>query len=87
MPSGQQWYMAIGGHQVGPIAEDEFIANIKSDAGFTDTGHITDNTNLANPQTMAPHEHLFTAFAAGGLKQGILTAWVDQENAHMIITK
>ena len=38
MPSGQQWYMAIGGHQVGPIVEEEFIANIKS--GSVDPGTL-----------------------------------------------
>ena len=27
---GQQWYMAIGGHQVGPVSEDEVLANIKN---------------------------------------------------------
>ncbi len=27
---GQQWCMAIGGHQVGPVSEDEVLANIKN---------------------------------------------------------
>lgn len=27
---GQQWYMAIGGHQVGPVSEDEVVGNIKN---------------------------------------------------------
>ena len=26
MYGSQQWYMAIGGHQVGPVAQDEIIA-------------------------------------------------------------
>jgi uncharacterized protein (TIGR00266 family) len=27
---GQQWYMAIGGHQVGPVSEDEVVGNVKN---------------------------------------------------------
>ena len=26
----QQWYMAIGGHQVGPVTQDEIIANLRN---------------------------------------------------------
>src|SRR5690606_12556753 len=28
--SARQWYMAIGGHQVGPVAEDEILANLRN---------------------------------------------------------
>jgi uncharacterized protein (TIGR00266 family) len=28
--SAQQWYMAIGGHQVGPVAKDEIVANLRN---------------------------------------------------------
>jgi uncharacterized protein (TIGR00266 family) len=28
--SAQQWYMAIGGHQVGPVTQDEIIANLRN---------------------------------------------------------
>ncbi|MGH9200135.1 MAG: TIGR00266 family protein [Vicinamibacterales bacterium] len=30
MPAAQQWYMAIGGHQVGPVSQDEIISNLKN---------------------------------------------------------
>jgi uncharacterized protein (TIGR00266 family) len=30
MPGGQQWYMAIGGHQVGPVSEDEIRSNLQN---------------------------------------------------------
>ena len=30
MSTGAQWYMAVGGHQVGPVAEDEIVSNIKN---------------------------------------------------------
>ena len=35
----QQWYMALGGHQVGPVAEAEVVANVRS-------GSIDANTHL-----------------------------------------
>ena len=28
--SSQQWYLAIGGHQVGPVSEEEVAASLKS---------------------------------------------------------
>ena len=30
MSTGAQWYMAVGGHQVGPVTEEEIISNIKN---------------------------------------------------------
>ena len=35
----QQWYMALGGHKVGPVAEAEVVANIRN-------GSIDTNTHL-----------------------------------------
>ena len=35
----QQWYMALGGHQVGPVAEAEVVANVRN-------GSIDANTHL-----------------------------------------
>lgn len=35
----QQWYMALGGHQVGPVAEAEVVANLRN-------GSIDTNTHL-----------------------------------------
>jgi hypothetical protein len=26
----QQWYMAIGGHQVGPVSQDDVITNLRN---------------------------------------------------------
>ena len=33
----KQWYMAIGGHQVGPVSEDEIVANLAN--GSVDPPH------------------------------------------------
>jgi len=42
MPAGTQWYMAIGGHQVGPVSEDEILSNL-------DNGSIDQDTLLFSP--------------------------------------
>ena len=33
--SQQQWYMAIGGHQVGPVTQDDVITNLKTSNRIT----------------------------------------------------
>ena len=38
MAAGQQWWMAIGGHQVGPVVEEELVANIRN--GSVDAGTL-----------------------------------------------
>lgn len=30
MPDSQQWYMAIGGHQIGPLSAEEIVAHIRN---------------------------------------------------------
>jgi uncharacterized protein (TIGR00266 family) len=35
--SAAQWYMAIGGHQVGPVTQDEIIANLRNGSIDQDT--------------------------------------------------
>ena len=37
MQGAQQWYMAIGGHQVGPVSQDEILANLRN--GSIDKRH------------------------------------------------
>ena len=32
-----QWYMAIGGHQIGPVAEAEIVANLQNGSASGDT--------------------------------------------------
>lgn len=46
MPAGQQWYMALGGHQVGPVGEDEVAANIRS--GSVDGSTLVFTAGMAN---------------------------------------
>ena len=37
MQGAQQWYMAIGGHQVGPVSQDEILANLRNGSIDNDT--------------------------------------------------
>ena len=44
--SATQWWMAIGGHQVGPITEDEILTNIRN--GTVDAGTLVFSAGMAN---------------------------------------
>src|SRR5512147_476227 len=64
----QQWYLAIGGHQVGPIGEDEVVRSIQ--AGTVDGNTLVFTAGMSNwtalkdvPQLAA---HLGGAAASGG---------------------
>ena len=37
MSNSQQWYMAIGGHQIGPVNADEIVTNIRNGSMQPDT--------------------------------------------------
>jgi uncharacterized protein (TIGR00266 family) len=50
MYGAQQWYMAIGGHQVGPVTQDEIIANLRN--GSIDPSTLVFTTGMANWQPM-----------------------------------
>ena len=46
MAAGQQWWMAIGGHQVGPVAEEELVSNIRN--GSVDASTLVFTAGMAN---------------------------------------
>ena len=46
--SAQQWYMAIGGHQVGPVTADEIIANLRN--GSVDAETLVFTAGMASWQ-------------------------------------
>ncbi len=58
MTSGDQWYMAIGGHQIGPVGTDEILSNIRNEsvtpetlvytAGMTDWTPLKDVPRFAS---------------------------------------
>ena len=46
MQGAQQWYMAIGGHQVGPVSQDEILANLRN--GSIDNDTLVFTSGMAN---------------------------------------
>ncbi len=68
MPAGQQWWMAIGGHQVGPVTEEELVGNIRN--GSVDASTLVFTTGMANwtPLREVPSlaQHLPAATPAAG---------------------
>jgi uncharacterized protein (TIGR00266 family) len=59
MANGQQWYMAIGGHQVGPVTADEIISNIRNGsmqpATYVFTAGMTNWTAVSHVPLFAPY--------------------------------
>jgi hypothetical protein len=66
-----QWYMAIGGHQVGPVSEDDVIANLRNgtiDGNTLVFGEgLSSWTPLKNVGAFKPH---LGGQAAGGPGSG-----------------
>jgi len=81
MTNEQQWWMALGGHQVGPVAESEIIANIRN--GSVDGSTLVFAQGMANWKKLAE----VPAFAAE-LKRGSSAATsvprVPNRRAHEI---
>jgi uncharacterized protein (TIGR00266 family) len=44
--SQQQWYMAIGGHQVGPVSQDDVVTNLRN--GTIDSNTLVFTSGFAN---------------------------------------
>jgi len=59
MPDSQQWYMAIGGHQIGPLSAEEIVANIVNGSmqpgTLVFTPGMTDWTPVSKVEAFARH--------------------------------
>jgi uncharacterized protein (TIGR00266 family) len=64
---GQQWYMAIGGHQIGPVSEDEVLANIKNGSVDGSTLVFAAGMSAWTPLKDVP---ALAGYLAGGAKAG-----------------
>lgn len=67
MSAAAQWYMAIGGHQVGPVTEDEILANLRN--GSIDAETLVFTAGMANWQKVR-EVPAFAAFVAGAAPSG-----------------
>jgi uncharacterized protein (TIGR00266 family) len=65
--SAQQWYMAIGGHQVGPVTEDEIIANVRNGSIDAETLVFTSGMTTWQKVKDVPS---FAAFVSSGASAG-----------------
>ncbi|HXG90136.1 MAG TPA: TIGR00266 family protein [Vicinamibacterales bacterium] len=63
MYGSQQWYMAIGGHQVGPVTQDEIISNLRN--GSVDAETLVFTAGMANWQKIR-EVAAFAPFVSGG---------------------
>jgi hypothetical protein len=52
--SQQQWYMAIGGHQVGPVSQDDVITNLRNGTIDGNTLVFTDGLKNWTPLKEVP---------------------------------
>lgn len=66
MAGAAQWYMAIGGHQVGPVTEDEIVANIRN--GSIDGSTLVFTAGMTNwtPLREVPQLAAFVQPSGGG---------------------
>ncbi len=61
--SQQQWYMAIGGHQVGPVSQDDVITNLRN--GTIDGNTLVFGAGMTNWTPLKDVPPL-AAFLTGG---------------------
>ena len=59
----QQWYMAIGGHQVGPVSQDDVITNLRN--GTIDGSTLVFTAGMKNWTPLKDVPEL-AAFLSGG---------------------
>src|SRR5262245_32536902 len=63
--SQQQWYMAIGGHQVGPVSQDDVITNLRNGTIDGNTLVFTEGMKNWTPLKDVPQLAAFLAGAPG----------------------
>lgn len=61
--SQQQWYMAIGGHQVGPVSQDDVVTNLRN--GTIDGNTLVFTAGMSN-WTPLKDVPVLAAFLSGG---------------------
>src|SRR3954447_14491569 len=59
----QQWYMAIGGHQVGPVSQDDVVTNLRN--GTIDGNTLVFTAGMANWTPLKDVPQL-AAYLSGG---------------------
>jgi uncharacterized protein (TIGR00266 family) len=68
----QQWYMAIGGHQVGPVTQDDVITNLRN--GTIDGNTLVFTTGMSNWTPLKDVPELATYLSTGAAGAARATA-------------
>jgi uncharacterized protein (TIGR00266 family) len=66
--SQQQWYMAIGGHQVGPVTQDDVITNLRNGTIEGNTLVFTEGLKNWTPLKDVPQLASFLSGAGSGVR-------------------
>ena len=82
--SQQEWFMAIGGHQVGPVTHDDVVTNIRN--GTVDGSTLVFKAGMSNwtPLKDVPQLAAFLTHAAGGAAAAPPPPAVPDRRAHDI---
>ena len=80
----QQWYMAIGGHQVGPVTQDDVVTNLRN--GTIDGHTLVFTAGMSNwtPLKDVPQLAAFLTGAAGAVAAGTPPPVMPGRRAHEI---
>lgn len=80
----QQWYMAIGGHQVGPVSQDDVVTNLRN--GTVDGHTLVFSSGMANWTALkdVPQLAAFLTGAAAGSTSPAPPPLVPGRRAHEI---
>src|SRR5215213_8322566 len=80
----QQWYMAIGGHQVGPVSQDDVVTNLRN--GTIDGNTLVFAAGMKNwtPLKDVPELASFLAGGAGARASAVPPPIVPGRTAHEI---
>ena len=84
MPEEAQWYMAIGGHQVGPVSAAEIVSNVKN--GSIDASTLVFSAGMTNwtPLSRVPEFAQHLKSSAGAASAGAPRPSVPGRRAHEI---
>jgi uncharacterized protein (TIGR00266 family) len=81
--SQQQWYMAIGGHQVGPVSQDDVITNLRN--GTIDGNTLVFATGMKNWTPLKEVPELASYLSGGaGARTSVPPPIVPGRRAHEI---
>src|SRR5687768_1462318 len=80
----QQWYMAIGGHQVGPVSQDDVVASLRNGTIDGNTLVFTAGMSSWTPLKNVPQLAVFLSGDGSGAATAAPPPIVPGRRAHEI---